>query len=255
MMSQVRISRWLALGFLTLLSLVTVGWAPPPQEDQFTVTGQVVNGTSGGAVPDDLPITLRISPEMEGAGVHTSSLSAEGAFRFDGLVLEEGQDLMVQVVYQDVEYVSERVVVEPEQSELSLPVTIYETTMDPDVLLVTQMHTFISKVDDRLQIGEYYLVSNTSDQIYVGEENPEVGGRVTLPFSLPAGAENLSFDGSGLGERYLERGGGFVDTEPIPPGTATVETLFSYELFYREGMQIERAFETEVTSVVLLLAA
>jgi len=103
-------------------------------------------------------------------------------------------------------------------------------------------------------VGEYYLISNEGDLTYVGAAD-ETGERTTLTFTLPAGAENLVFDGAGLGERFLEREDGFADTEPIPPGVATVEVLFSYELPAEEGLLVERRFETPVSSVVLVISA
>jgi hypothetical protein len=112
---------------------------------------------------------------------------------------------------------------------------------------------FLTRAGDRLQVGEYYLVGNIGDRTYVGVEDPGRGRRATLTFTLPEGAEGLGFDGPGLGERYLEQEGGFADTEPVPPGTAAVEVLFSYELPYREGLRVERVFDLPVDSVVLVL--
>jgi hypothetical protein len=129
-----------------------------------------------------------------------------------------------------------------------------DVTEDPSAILITQLHVFLTQMGDRLQVGEYYLVSNTGEQTYVGAQDPQTGERTTLAFTLPEGAAALSFDGPGLGERYLELKDGFADTQPIPPGTATVEILFSYELPYREGMQVERVFEVPVISIALLLA-
>jgi hypothetical protein len=124
----------------------------------------------------------------------------------------------------------------------------------PPHILITQLHIFLSRAGDRVQVAEYYLISNAGDQTYEGAQDPETGKLVTLTFSLPDGAEALRFDGPGLGERFVKVEGGFADTEPVPPGTATVEVLFSYELPYREGLPVEHAFDVPVTSVVLVLS-
>jgi hypothetical protein len=124
----------------------------------------------------------------------------------------------------------------------------------PSDILIAQLHIFMSKVGDRVQVVEYYLISNAGDQTYEGTQDSETGKLITLTFSLPDGAEALRFDGPGLGERFVEVEGGFADTEPIPPGTATVEVLFSYELPYREGLPVEHTFDVPVASVVLVLS-
>jgi len=238
--------------FLLVLLLATA-WAPSSQVDELAVVGQVTNGTSGGIVPADLCVTLHIFDETEEIATHTAALATDGTFRFDGLMPSEGENLVARVVYQDVNYYSDAGSFEVGQTELDLPITIYETTEDASSVLVTQLHSFISVVEQRLQILEYHLVSNTGDRTYVGVKDPRTGQRVTLAFTLPAGASGLRFDGLGLGERYLEWGGGFADTEPIPPGMATLEVSFDYELPYQEGMRVERAFDVPVTSVVFVI--
>jgi hypothetical protein len=124
----------------------------------------------------------------------------------------------------------------------------------PSDVVVTQLHFFVTRGEGTLQVIEYYLIGNTGQETYEGVEHPQTGGRVTISFTLPEGAEVLRFDGPGLGERFVEVAWGFADTEPIPPGMATVEVLFTYRLPYREGMQVARVFEVPVMSAVLVVA-
>jgi hypothetical protein len=248
------VSRFTLHGLWFLAALLATAWAPIPQEGEIAVVGQVTNGTPGGAVPSGLPITLHVSSGTEEMRTYTTSLAADGSFRFDGLALDGEETLIARLVYRDVIYVSDPVTFEPGQQEPALPVTIYETTEAPTFIRVTQLHVFVTRDGDCLQMGEYYLVSNTGDRTYVGVEDAETGQRATLTFTLPEGAEGLLFDGPGLGERFLEREEGFSDTEPVLPGTATVEVFFGYRLPYREGLHVERVFGTPVDSVVLVLS-
>jgi hypothetical protein len=124
----------------------------------------------------------------------------------------------------------------------------------PPEIEITQLHIFVNNVGDRVQVTEYYLLSNSGDQVFEGDEDRATGATVTLAFSLPPEAEGLTFDGPGLGERFVALDGGFADTTPIPPGTATVDVLFEYELAFREGVVIERTFGAPVSSIVLVSA-
>ncbi len=240
-----------ALAFLALL--LVAGWTPAPQEVGVVIVGQVTNGSPDGALPVDLPVVLYVFAGMEERESFTTTLAADGSFRFDGLSPEEGESFVVQVVYQGVTYSSDVGAFEAGQQELSLPVTIYETTEDAAAVVVTQLHVFMTGSGDWLQVSEYYLISNTGDRTYIGVEDSEAGRRVTWTVTQPAGAENARFGDAGLGERFLEREAGFADTEPILPGTATAEVLFSYDLPYREGLRVARAFDVPVASVVLVL--
>ncbi len=246
--------------------LLTVAWAPTPQSGEFPVTGQVTNGTPDSTVPADLPVTLHTFsvPGMEETGVYTTTLTTDGSFSFDVPTPEAEDAFMARVVYQNVAYTSDIVTIEAEQTELDLPVTIYEITESRDDIQITQLHLFINRVEDGIQIGEYHLVGNAGNRTFVGVKDAETEQQTTLNITLPDGAKSLNFDGPGLGERFIERENGFADTEPIPPGDATTRVLFSYELPYasmlpseeggREGMQVERAFDLPVASIVILIS-
>lgn len=124
----------------------------------------------------------------------------------------------------------------------------------PPDIVISQLHLFLSRTGDRVQVTEYYLLSNTGDEVFEGTDDPETGQRVTITFDVPEGADALTFDGPGLGERFVAVQDGFADTEPIPPGTASLGVLFSYDLQYREGLLIARSAPVPVASVVILAA-
>lgn len=246
------VSRWTLLVFC-LVALLIVAWTPLPQEGRVVVRGRVVNGTPGGGSPEGLEVTLRIFDAGAVAETLTAPVAADGSFLFDGLSAGEGATFLAEVTYRGVGYFSESVVLEAGQQELELPVTVYEVTEDPATVRVTQLHIFMSRVGDRLQVGEYYLIGNGGDRTYIGSESPEAGARVTLRFTLPAEAEGLSFDGPGLGERFVGLEEGFADTRPVPPGQVSLEVFFRYELPYREGLEVRRAFPVPVASVVVIM--
>jgi len=231
----------------------TKGSEAAPAAQGSVVLGQVTNGTFGGSVPADLPVFLHVFSDVEETGSYEATVTADGSFRFDDLSIAEGETVVVRIVYQGVPYFSDLHIAEPGQQVHSLPITIYETTEGLTDVLITQMHVFVSGADDRLRIGEHYLISNTGDRTCVGVEDSSTGRRATLTFTLPDGAGGLRFDGPGLGERFLERPGGLADTRPIPPGSAVVEAFFHYDLSGRERLRVERVFDVPVESIVLVV--
>ena len=252
---MMRIRRFAVLACLApLVLLLATGWVHALQEDRIAVVGQVTNGTSGGSIPADMSVVLHVFSGTEETGAYTTTAAADGSFRFDNLALEVGQTVIARVVYWQAAYLSDPHTVEIGEQTLSLPVTVYEITEDTSALVVTQAHMFVSWAGDRIQVGEYYLVSNTGDRTCVGTEAPGTGRRTTLSFTLPDGAQGLRFSGPGLGERYVDRAGGFADTRPVPPGTGTVDVLFSYDFPARERVHVERVFDVPVTSVVLVIS-
>ena len=244
-------ARWLALSLLVLL--LVGGWKPAQQEGTVAVIGDVSNGTAGVGIPAGQPVSVHVFLEGEETGTDTTAIASDGSFRLDDVPAREGDLVVARVVHQGVTYTSDFVSVDPGRQEITTPVVVYETTEDLSSVLISQLHLFASVDGETLQISEYYLISNTGDRTYVGEEDPPSGRRPTLVFSLPDGAMDLRFEGQGLGERYLDLQDSFADTQPVRPGTATVETLFNYGLPYRAGMRIERTFKAPVASVVLLM--
>lgn len=249
-------SRARRVALIFIASLLTVGWTSPLREEGTVVVGRVTNGSTGGIVPADLTVTLHVFSEMgeEEIGTYTTAISAHGSFRFDELVWESDAVFVTRVVYQGVAYTSEFAVPEPGQRELSLPIVIYESTENRDDIQVGQLHIFAARVGNRLRISEYHVVGNAGDRTYVGSVDAETGRRITLAFALPEGATGLSFEAAGLGERFVERPGGFADTFPIVPGSASSEVFYHYELPYRQTVRIRRVFEVPVVSIVLLLS-
>lgn len=124
------------------------------------------------------------------------------------------------------------------------------TTEDPSQIVVTQLHIFLQRVEDRLEVGEFYLISNTGDRTYVGREDPQTGRRVTLVFTFPPGATDAAVV-EPQGERWIVDGG-FADTEPIPPGAAPLEVTFTYTLPFAENMEVERTFPVTVASLAVM---
>lgn len=125
------------------------------------------------------------------------------------------------------------------------------TTEDPSQVVVTQLHLFLQRAGDRLEVHEFYLVSNTGDQTYIGREDPQTGRRYTLAFTLPPNAADLEIL-EPPEEYWIRLNGGLAYTGPISPGSPSPEIAFQYTLPFAEGMEVERTFPVQVASVGVL---
>jgi hypothetical protein len=192
---------------------------------------------------------------MEAVDVYTTTLSADGTFAFDGLSLSD-ETLVARTTYQGVTYTSAFTTFEAGMQDVSLPITIFEVTEDPAELSILQLHLFIEQRDDRLHFEAYCWYGNTGDRTYVGQKSANGEKRTTAAFTLPQGAENVSFDSASLGGRFVERESGFADTRPILPGEEMGETpdlLVTYEVAYQEGLELQHVFDLPVRRIVLVL--
>jgi len=247
-------ARWhgVVLAGSVLLGLVVGGWAAVAQERSITITGQVTNATLGGAAPADLPITLHVFSQDGEATVYTTTTTFDGGFRLDGVTVERAESAFARTVYRGVTYTSELATLEPGRATLALALTVYEPTKQRPDVRITRLRIVLERVADQLWVGEHYLIGNDARQTWIGSPADVGERRITLAFSLPDDAQALWFDGPGLGERFVAWDGGFADTQPVVPGDESAEVLFGYRLPYRDGMDVTRAFDASVDSILLL---
>jgi hypothetical protein len=192
-------------------------------QSQCVIEGQVVNGTA--EAPSESVVGVKITlytVTVEGEEFRANATTDEaGRFRFDNLHGEQSYRLRLE--YEDIAYREE---VAFPQGERVLPIiaTIYETTSTDEAIVVNRHHIIIDFAADTLLIQEMHIFNNTTDRIYVGEEES------TLRFSLPAGATNLRFDDSQLRLDTVETDEGVASLLPVVPGQS--QALFSYTVPY-----------------------
>ncbi len=226
--------------------------ATPEGQFTVTVTGRVVHGGDK-ALPPDLTVTLHGFDEFDEVVTLEGTVAEDGTFRFDQVPALPHRVFLATVEYQDLTYVSDVVtVVPPDQTEVDLTVTVYDTTTDPSALRFQGLHIFVDFLGDRIRVAELYLLQNTGTETVIA---PEEGAGV-VRYYLPQGATNLQFEqGQGeIGDRFILTDDGFEDTFAVPPGQFQV--LFAYELPYPERQaEIRHAVSLPVDTFAVLVPA
>jgi mono/diheme cytochrome c family protein len=216
------------------------------------ISGQVVSATGNSQIPSDLIITLHGFDQMQEVLTDSMALLPDGSFGFEEVEMPEGRAFLASLEYQGVPYSSDVIVVEPGSTELTLPITFYETTTDLGVISVDRLHLLFEYIEpNTLRVIELYIISNQGDRIVV----PRVEGEPVLTFTLPPGATNLQFEDGTLGERFSQTPGGFGDTAPIRPGASQHQVVYTYDLPYTRQLEFTHPFDLPVNAVVLLLPA
>jgi hypothetical protein len=243
----------MALIVFVAAALLTIGRQAAAQAADGTVTGEITNGTSGAEVPTGIVVTLHVFSGMEEQDTYTTTLTVGNSYRFAGVAFEEGQTLVARTVHDGLTYVSEFATTQPDQLEVQLPITIYETTDEPDSVAIEQLHIFANRMGEQIQVGQYCLISNSSDRTYMGQVKPGSDERTTWSVVLPDGTQNLRFEGGELGGRFIALDDGFADTRPVLPGTTSIEASFTYDLPYSDGLSLEQVFDIPVNAAVVVL--
>lgn len=200
------------------------------------VTGSVVNGTETEQLPESGEPMLHIwDGNGQEQGMEHGTLLDDGTFRFEDVPFVPGWQYASMLNYQDVTYFSETGQVEAGQTELALPVTVYEVTTATDAVRVTQQHVFFdAAAEGQVMVGEIYILSNSSDRTVAlpAGADPE---SAPLAFTLPEGAQDISVENNRDG-RFKPTDAGFADTAPLRPGERTAEVVVRYTLPYEDAL-------------------
>ena len=233
--------RWLlfrsGLALLLLLASGGYGAAPPPMAAQerppatVSVQGAAVNGTAGGAIPANLPITLHaIDPDAGRVATAETATDGQGNFRFEDVAAPAGGSYVLVMDYAGMRYNSLLAA-----ADLAGPVElpVYETTRDLGVVRVERHTMVLAGVEEQtreITALELLNITNRSDRTLLPEltniTNPnEIN---FLRFSLPAGASNLDVQSNLPGGEIITIGNGFALTAPVLPGRHQVNYTYTF---------------------------
>jgi mono/diheme cytochrome c family protein len=215
------------------------------------IRGQVTNGTPGGSLPDGVEVTLTGFDGDAQAYSETVGLASDGTFSFADVPAVAGRIYGATVSFGGVLYFSDGAHLTGDAEPLELPITVYDTTTDGSGLQVERLHVlFDFPVPDQVQVLELWVLSNESDRTVVAA--PQRG---VVEVSLPEGATELAFEDGSVGDRYILTDAGFGDTQPIVPGNATSQFIFSYRMLYDGRLAFRRPTDYAVKAVIILLPA
>ncbi len=225
---------------------------PQTTATPFTVaiTGKVTS-TTGAPVPTGLKVTLDGYDNMTPTWSESADIQTDGSYRFDNVEVVSGRTFMATVQYQNVPFTSDPLhaaELTPGQ-EASLPITLTDVTNDPSGLSAQRMHVFFDFTQPgTVQVAELFIVDNPGDKAVV----PTDAGVPVVNFSLPQGAQELSFQDGELGGRFIQTDQGFGDMTPIRP-KEQLQILFGYTLPYtgEQSLSIPMTLPVELTVVMV----
>ena len=221
---------------LLLISSAMHGSAPIAAQapDTLAVKGKVSNGTSGGQVPSNLPVTLHaIAQDAGRVATYNTATDEEGGFTFEEIApLGSDGSYVLVMDYADMRYselLDSGALAEPAE------LTVYETTGDIGVIRVDRQAMIIADInetDREVRALEVLGVSNTGDRTLLPEltniTNP--ADINFLRFSLPTDASELSVQSTLPGGDIIPMGTGFAVTSPVLPGEH--EITYTYKFPY-----------------------
>jgi len=243
-----------ALGSLMALSCVVALMAAPVYaKEPVKVSGRVVMGTKGAALPADLSITIvGLDGNRE---THRAQVTpaATGIWAAEGFT-EVTQRFVVAAVYKAVTYSQ---LLEQGQSLAPAPdLVVYEPTNDSSVVSVSSdtMTVVQGKEGGTIEVLQVLRVANSSDRTFVGTvpASSEPVPIVRLP--VPEGAFDVApidnTNRSGIGRTAQ----GLASTAPLLPSKSTISYIYRVRA-PRTGWQVRREVFYPTAKTYILIGA
>lgn len=195
------------------------------------VSGTLVNGTQGGAIPSDTTVLLhQFGVDAGSVDTYETTTDAAGAFNFDDVppTPDNGSAALV-AIYGGTRYSH---VLSPTDSTESLTLTVYELTRDVAVVTTSEQSIIVAGIDTstrRMAAVQLFTLENRSDTTLVPDLSapPMIGQFSFLRFSLPPEAANLDVSTDLVGGEVIPVGTGFAITAPVQPGRHQVSFTFT----------------------------
>ncbi len=191
--------------------------------EPIKIEGSINNGTAGQHVPDNLPLTLYILPHQgsqQDMITRTFQSGVNGHFVITDAQISSSNLVAVGIDYKDLTFFSD---VAPAQPQVTLPITIYESTSDPAQVTIDTLHIVVEPNTNGLNVSEIYVLSNNGDRFVAGFGQP------VLHLGLPTDATDLLLDPSL--QRVMDRSGDGLDYyAAIPVGHQVQSIVYQYTL-------------------------
>lgn len=234
---------------LSLANLADIGETLPtataevgPASSTGTITGQIINGSSTGAVPNGMAVRLIIETAIR-LETRDTVADASGSFTFNDVPFALQNRYLAITLYRDRRFFSKIAIVDPAQNSLTLPIAIYELTEDPSVVKlsavdVRALPVQLPEVGSGLQITQTFVYTNTSDRAFTTSRRVREQAYASLLVLLPPGSVVLAINDP---DRYalVQDQFALIDTAPVLPGDNNIVQLV-YFLPYEDGAIVEQ---------------
>ncbi|MBI4496717.1 MAG: hypothetical protein HY689_02315 [Chloroflexi bacterium] len=225
-----------ALALILVVALALALPHPAAAEPSGVITGQVVNRTASGGSVAGVEVTLYTFRNEAQHAQRTTTADADGNFRFEGLETTSEYVYQVVTLYAGLPYGSGVITFDPEESEQSVQVGVYETTQENPGIYAETASLIIAGIDPETETMlalEIVELVNPSDRTFLPTPGGPQGPMGLVRFSLPPDATDLTAQMGMTQEEMIQVDRGFAMMAPLPPGPR--EVMYAYRFPYKDG--------------------
>jgi len=221
----------------------------PTAQPSVVVVDGVVTVASGAAFPDGTLATLLLINTTSGQEMQrlTTPILPNGKYEFSNIPADTTTAYIVTADYGGVAYYSIPVVFDGTLFQFDMPITVYDTTKDLNVLTVTQVHLqFDFSTAGQVQVMVLYVITNPSGNTVIV---PSDGSSV--PFiEIPEGATSVKYQLSPSSSPLMSATNGFA---LLPGADLQYGIITTFTLPYTNRLIFTQLFSLPVSSATIIV--
>lgn len=232
--------------------------APAEPIATAVISGTVTNGTSGELITTGDVLLRAFDANFQPTLTLTETIGTDGRYTFTLTDASPDWVYLATTRFNELGFSSDAARLDRANPAANLPITVFDSSTDPTVINIDQMHILANFAGDVVQINEFYVFSNLGTAVFVGESGDPANG--TLNISLPENATNVSFqralgtmDSSIPANEMITTETGWADTLPLNPGPSGLNLIVAYELPYDDGVSLTRPIHYNVTNANVIM--
>ena len=221
----------------------------PTVQPILAVIGGTVTLASGAAIPNGMIATLLVYDTTAGQVTQTltTPILPDGKYEFTNIPADSTTVCLVTVDYSSVTYDSVPVQFDGRLFQFDIPITIYDTTSDLNVLTITQAHMqFDFSTTGEVQVTAVYMITNTGGNAVVVSSDG-----TSVPFiRIPDGAASVKYQLTPGSSPLLNFTNGFA----LLPGTnLQYGIIATFTLAYTKRLVFTQPFILPVSSATIIV--
>jgi hypothetical protein len=222
--------------------------SPTAQAEVVVINGTITLAT-GAAIPDGTIATLLLYNTTSGQVVQTltAPILPDGEYEFTNVLADTTSIYLVTVDYSGVTYNSVPVQFDGTLFQFDMPLTIYDTTNDLNVLTVTQAHLqFDFSTAGQVKVMALYVISNSgTNSVIVPSDGTSV------PFiQVPESAASVQYQLAQSSSPLLSAANGFA---LLPGADKQYGIIATFTLSYTNRLVFAQPFSLPVSSATIIV--
>ncbi len=221
----------------------------PTAQADVVIVGGTVTLASGGAIPGGTNATLLVYDTTAGQVKQTltAPILPDGKYEFTDVPADTSTVYLVTVDYSGVTYDSVPVKFDGTLFQFDMPITVYDTTGDLNVLTITQVHLqFDFSTAGKVQVMALYIISNPGGNAVIVTSDGS-----SVPFiQIPEGASGAQYQLAQSSSPLLNATGGFA---LLPGANLQYGIITTFTLPYTDRLELTQPFSLPVSSATVIV--